>query len=85
MAELELRRMRMDVGGFHGGLDDPAYVPLNPNQRIPTLVDGSVFLWISNAICRYLVDTSEALTALEHETQTLAQSVFTQRAAKAGR
>ena len=40
---------------FHGdGLNDPDYRALNPNGRVPTLVDGNLVLWESMAINLYL-------------------------------
>ena len=57
LAELGLTCDRIDVGGAFGGLDDPDYITMNPNRRVPTLLDGDLVLWESNAICRYLVDT----------------------------
>lgn len=45
---------RHDVGGSFGGLDTPDYRAMNPNGLVPTLVDGDVTLWESNAIIRYL-------------------------------
>jgi glutathione S-transferase len=35
-------------------LQSPAYFKLNPNGRIPTLVDGEIVLWESMAINLYL-------------------------------
>jgi glutathione S-transferase len=32
----------------------PAYLGLNPNHKVPTLVDGDLHLWESGAICQYL-------------------------------
>ena len=32
----------------------PAYAKLNPNMKMPTLVDGDFVLWESNAILQYL-------------------------------
>jgi glutathione S-transferase len=52
-AELDLAVERVDVGGSFGGLDD-AYAAKNPNRRIPTIEDGALVLWESNAIVRYL-------------------------------
>jgi glutathione S-transferase len=34
---------------------DADYLAMNPNGRIPTLVDGDFVLWESNSIMRYLV------------------------------
>src|SRR5438046_9292655 len=35
--------------------NEPAYLAMNPNGRVPTLVDGDFVLWESNSIMRYLV------------------------------
>jgi glutathione S-transferase len=43
-----------DRGGRHGGLDDPAYLAMNPNGLVPTIRDGELVLWESHAIVRYL-------------------------------
>lgn len=40
---------------FHGAdVDDPDYRRLNPNGRVPTLIDGELVLWESMAINLYL-------------------------------
>ncbi|AOL20961.1 glutathione S-transferase [Xanthomonas citri pv. malvacearum] len=44
----------IEVGGAFGGNDTPAYRALNPNGVVPTLQDGALVLWESNAIVRYL-------------------------------
>lgn len=54
LAELEIEYERIDVGGTFGGLRDERYVALNPHQKVPTFEDGSVVLWESNAILRYI-------------------------------
>lgn len=70
--ELDIPCPRIDAGGAFGGLNDPDYIAMNPNKRVPTLIDGDLILWESNAICRYLVDaygTPESLkcvTSQEH-------------------
>lgn len=53
-AELGLDVSRKDVGGAFGGLDSPDYRKMNPNGRIPTLQDGDLTIWESNACARYL-------------------------------
>lgn len=52
--ELGVPYERRDAGGKFGVVDTAEYRALNPNGRIPTLVDGDVVLWESNAIIRYL-------------------------------
>ncbi|PPU99048.1 glutathione S-transferase [Xanthomonas populi] len=44
----------IEVGGAFGGNDTPAYRALNPNGVVPTLHDGALVLWQSNAIVRHL-------------------------------
>lgn len=53
-AELGLAHERIDAGREFGKLDDPAYRAINPNGLVPTLVDGDLIVWESNAILRYL-------------------------------
>ena len=49
---LEYEHIRLD---YHGeDLKDPAYLAVNPNARVPALVDGSLVLWESMAINLYL-------------------------------
>ena len=50
--EAGLAYVRHDVGGQFGM--DSAYLAKNPNALIPTIEDGEVVLWESNAILRYL-------------------------------
>jgi glutathione S-transferase len=54
VGEVGLEHERIDVGGAFGGLDTPEYGRLNPNRRIPTVEDGEVVVWESNACVRYL-------------------------------
>ncbi len=48
---------RIDAGMQHGRTQDADYLAMNPNGRIPTLVDGEFVLWESNAIMRYIALT----------------------------
>jgi glutathione S-transferase len=54
VGELDLAHERIDAGGAFGKLDTDAFGNLNPNRRIPTVEDGQLTLWESNAIVRYL-------------------------------
>lgn len=54
--ELEIAYERVDIGGPFGGNKEKPYLDLNPNGVIPTIEDGSVVLWESNSVVRYLVD-----------------------------
>ena len=56
LEELGLPYERFDVGGAHGGTDTPEYRRMNPNRLVPTLQDGTMVLWESNAIVRYVSD-----------------------------
>lgn len=53
-AELGLDYDRIDAGMQFGRNTEADYLAMNPNGRIPTLVDGDFVLWESNAIMRYL-------------------------------
>lgn len=54
LEELALPYEHINAGGDFGGLDDPAYLAMNPHGRVPTLKDGVVVVWESEAILRYL-------------------------------
>ncbi len=45
---------REDYGRQFGNTQDEAYLRLNPNGKVPTLVDGDTAVWESNTILRYL-------------------------------
>jgi glutathione S-transferase len=53
-AELGLAYEHRPIGGASGSLDVPEYLRLNPNRLIPTIEDGGVVVWESNACVRYL-------------------------------
>src|SRR6266542_1335907 len=54
LTELDLAYQRIDAGMAFGKNDQPEYLAMNPNGRVPTLVDGDYVLWESNSIMRYL-------------------------------
>ena len=45
---------RIDAGRHFKGLDTPDFLARNPNGLVPTIDDGGVVVWESNAIVRYL-------------------------------
>ena len=55
LRELDLTYQRIDAGMAFGKNREPDYLAMNPNGRVPTLVDGDFVLWESNSIMRYLV------------------------------
>jgi glutathione S-transferase len=54
LAELDLAYERIDAGMEHGKTQEAEYLAMNPNARVPTMVDGDYVLWESNSIMRYL-------------------------------
>lgn len=48
----EIKRVNLQAGEQK----NPAYLKLNPNGSVPTLVDGDLVLFESAAICQYLAD-----------------------------
>lgn len=54
LAELGLDYERVDAGLEHGKNNEPWYLALNPNGKVPLFQDGAFTLWESNTIVRYL-------------------------------
>ncbi|MBI3436379.1 MAG: glutathione S-transferase family protein [Proteobacteria bacterium] len=54
LEEIRLAYAREDYGRQFGNTATDAYRRLNPNAKVPTLVDGEVVIWESNTILRYL-------------------------------
>jgi glutathione S-transferase len=53
---------REDYGRQFNNTQTPEYLKLNPNAKVPTLIDGDVVIWESNTILRYLAaSTGSAL------------------------
>jgi glutathione S-transferase len=55
LRELDLAYERIAAGMAFGRNREPEYLAMNPNGRVPTLVEGDFVLWESNSIMRYLV------------------------------
>lgn len=54
LTELGVPHRRIDAGMEHGVVGTPEYRRMNPNGLVPTLQDGELVLWESNAMVRYL-------------------------------
>ena len=54
LRELDLAYDRIDAGMAFGKNNEAPYLAMNPNGRVPTLVDGDFVLWESNSVMRYL-------------------------------
>jgi glutathione S-transferase len=52
--ELDLAYERIDAGMAFGRNTEADYLAMNPNGRVPTLVEGDFVLWESNSVMRYL-------------------------------
>ena len=57
LEELGLKYSREDYGRQFNNTNTDAYRKLNPNMKVPTLVDGDLSSWESNTILRYLAAT----------------------------
>jgi glutathione S-transferase len=64
LEELGLAYEREDYGRQFNNTQTEAYLKLNPNGKVPTLVDGDFAVWESNTILRYLCSKSPAGAAL---------------------
>jgi glutathione S-transferase len=54
LEELGLKYTREDYGRQFNNTNTDAYRKMNPNMKVPTLVDGDTITWESNTILRYL-------------------------------
>jgi glutathione S-transferase len=60
LEELGTPYTREDYGRQFNNTADAAYLSLNPNGKVPTLVDGATVVWESNTILRYLANAGGA-------------------------
>ena len=54
LEELRVPYTREDYGRQFGNTLTDAYRKLNPNAKVPTLIDGDLVIWESHTILRYL-------------------------------
>jgi len=54
LEELRLPYQREDYGRQFGNTLTDAYRALNPNAKVPTMLDGELVIWESHSILRYL-------------------------------
>jgi glutathione S-transferase len=57
LEEISKPYTREDYGRQFNNTMTPEYKAMNPNAKVPTLVDGPVVIWESNTILRYLAST----------------------------
>jgi glutathione S-transferase len=65
--ELGLRPEFVSVNLFKGEQREPDFLAVNPNGRVPVMVDGDFVLWESNAIAAYLATGSHLLPSTARE------------------
>ena len=58
--EIGLECERVDCGGKFGGNDQPGYLAMNPNGKVPAVIDGDLIVWESNAVLRYIASQYKA-------------------------
>jgi glutathione S-transferase len=57
LEEIGTPYVREDYGRQFNNTTTDAYKKMNPNAKVPTLVDGDLVIWESNTILRYLAAT----------------------------
>src|SRR6476469_10336950 len=75
LEEIGLKYVREDYGRQFNNTSTEAYRKLNPNTKVPTLIDGELVAWESNTILRYL----SALHAPQLTGATPAEKTFVER------
>ena len=57
LEEIGMKYVREDYGRQFNNTNTDAYRKMNPNMKVPTLIDGDLVSWESNTILRYLAAT----------------------------
>jgi len=57
LEEIGMKYVREDYGRQFNNTNTEAYRKMNPNMKVPTLIDGDLVSWESNTILRYLAAT----------------------------
>ncbi|MBT7953486.1 MAG: glutathione S-transferase family protein [Gammaproteobacteria bacterium] len=70
-AGIELELIPVDLSA--GAHMDPEFIKINPNHKIPTLVDGDFSLWESGAIMLYLAQQAPASKQIPDDPKEKAQ------------
>jgi len=73
-AELGIDYERQDAGREFGVVDTDEFFKINPNRRVPVLIDGDFILWESNAIVRMLSAKHGMGTLFPHDIQAQANA-----------
>jgi glutathione S-transferase len=74
LEELAIPYVREDYGRQFGNTQTDAYRKLNPNAKVPTLIDGDLVIWESHTILRYLAAVHRpALTGATPAERTLVE------------
>jgi glutathione S-transferase len=74
LEELRVPYKREDYGRQFGNTTTDEYRKLNPNSKVPTLIDGDLVIWESHTILRYLAALhGPALTGATPAERTLVE------------
>jgi len=74
LEEMAVPYMREDYGRQFNNTNTDEYRALNPNMKVPTLIDGGLTVWESHTILRYLAVTHKpALTGATPAERTLVE------------
>jgi glutathione S-transferase len=74
LEEMAIRYVREDYGRQFNNTNTDEYRALNPNMKVPTLIDGDLTIWESHTILRYLAATHKpVLTGATPAERTLVE------------